>query len=134
MLNREGDRIADITLGDLTADREKAAASRRDFTEGLNPPGTWVDFGAIATNGSAKVNRGGNSLTVFPYPRDREFRVALDLGKLVVGAAPAPAKATVHAMAAGTQADLGEVPARVDKGRLVFEVGTPGASRYVVSW
>ncbi|MGQ9731238.1 MAG: DUF5696 domain-containing protein [Candidatus Zipacnadales bacterium] len=132
MIQREGEHITNITLGDLSVDAARYEATREDFTKNLNPPGTWVDFGKIATNGSVKVNRSKDSLTLFPYPRDTEFRIALDLAKIVPGAQAKSAK--VRALAAFTQEDMGDVEARTEHGRLVFDAGRVGAGRYVVTW
>ncbi|MBM3476822.1 MAG: hypothetical protein FJX75_26415 [Armatimonadetes bacterium] len=134
MLKRENGKITDITLGDLSADAAKQQASRADFTANLNPPGTWVDFGKVATDGSVKVNLRGDSLTVFPYPRDKAFKVALDTQRILPRVKIDLGKITVHALAAGTQTDMGAVPSQIEKGRVVFEVGTAGAGRYVVTW
>jgi hypothetical protein len=133
-VQREGDRITNITLADVGQLPESAAAPRADFTAHLNPTGTRVDFGKIATDGSVKVNIGKQSLTVFPYPRDREFTVALDLKAIVPNARIDPAKAQVKALAAGTQADMGKVASSVEGGRLTFRVGMKGAGRYAISW
>jgi hypothetical protein len=134
VLKRENGKTTAITLGDLSADAAKQQASRADFTANLNPLGTWVDFGKVATDGSVKVNLRGDSLTVFPYPRDKAFKVALDPKRILPQVKIDLAKITVHALAAGTQVDLGVVPSQIDKGRVVFAVGTPGAGRYVVTW
>jgi len=133
-LTRENGKITNVTLGDLSGVAKEVAVGRADFTAHLNPPGTRVDFGKIATDGSVKVSRGEKNLTVFPYPRDREFTVALDLKAIAPKASPDPRQARVHALAAGTQADLGAVPTTVENGRLTFKVGLKGAGRYVVSW
>jgi hypothetical protein len=67
---------------------------------------------------------------VFPYPRDRSFRVTLDLGALASKADPA--RVRVEAFAAGTR--LGPVPAKGSGRRIELTLGTPGAGRYVVTW
>jgi len=131
---REGNRVTGITLGDAAEGVQKLAAERADFAANLNPPGTMVDFGKLATAGSVKVNLGKNSLTVFPYPREKTFKVALDVRALSGGQQVDPKKVRVQALAASTRADLGTVACSVDKGRVVFEVGTKGAGRYVVGW
>jgi hypothetical protein len=132
LVTREGGQVTGVKLGGFQ-DVIDAQAPHADFGARLNPAGTWADFGALATDGSVKVNRGGSALTVFPYPRERAFGIALDLGELA-GQPVDPAAAKVHALASGTQADLGEVPCRVERGRLVFQAGTAGAGRYVVRW
>lgn len=103
-----------------------------DFADHLNAEGTWIDFGPLATDGSVKINRGQDQLTVFPYPRERRFRVSLDLRRWK--GAGRGNRAQVRALAPRTLADLGLVESRLDRGRLVFETAMPGAGRYVVSW
>jgi hypothetical protein len=132
-LERDGDRITNITLGDISEAGESATAPA-DFTAHLNPPGARVDFGTIATDGSVKVNRGSEGLTVFPYPRNREFAVTLDLKAIAPEAEIDPGKVEVRALAALTQEDMGKVPGALDGARLTFRVGLEGAGRYVVSW
>jgi hypothetical protein len=103
-----------------------------DFKAHTNPPGTWLDFGPVATDGAFKLNRGERSLVLFPYPRDREFRVSLDLK--VLAATADTTRLQVRAVAAGDQRDLGPVQFSTAAGRLQFAAGRPGAGRYVVSW
>jgi hypothetical protein len=133
-VKRDGDRITDVALGDISADVQQLEARRADFTANLNPAGTWIDFGKVATDGSVKINRSPEGLTVFPYPRAKRFRVALDVRRIAGDAAIDPAKVTVRALAAGTREDLGLVATRVENGRVAFEVGLGGAGRYVLEW
>ncbi|NMD36686.1 MAG: hypothetical protein GYA73_12430, partial [Planctomycetes bacterium] len=101
-----------------------------DFAAHRNPPGTWVDFGKVATDGAVKVDRRPDRLVVFPYPRAREFRVSLALPP---GAEAA--RVRLRALAAETREDLGPVPFAWDgAGRLAFTAGMPRAGRYVVAW
>src|SRR3990172_7199500 len=51
--------------GQVTAITASPAArpppgSDEDFTAHTNPPGTWLDFGKVATDGSLKINRESN--------------------------------------------------------------------------
>ena len=103
-----------------------------DFTAHLNAAGTWIDFGKVATDGSAKIQREPGQMIVFPYPRDKRFRVSLDLQALAPSADPQHLQ--VVALAAGTQQPLGAADFVWENGRLVLTVGTPSAGRYVVSW
>ena len=103
-----------------------------DFTAHTNPPGTWIDFGKVATDGSLMIRREANQLTIFPYPRDKEFRTSIDI-KAIVPAADL-SKLKVRALAAETNADLGPVESGIENGRLVLPLGTPGAGRFVVVW
>ena len=130
----EGGKVTDIRL--LPPEQLKAVAEvpRADFTAHLNPEGTKVDFGKLATDGSVKVEKGDRALTVLPYPRDREFSVQLRIAQIVPGADVQTGKVRVRALAAGTQVDLGAVDARVNDGSVSFRTGVKGAGRYVVEW
>ena len=132
-LKRAGEQVTNVTFVPGAEVLAGQAVPRADFTAHLNPAGTLVDFGAVATDGSVKVNRGAQALTVFPYPRGREFLVKLDLARLA-GRAVDPGRAKVTAKAAGGGPDLAPVPASVEDGRLVFRVGLAGAGRYTVTW
>lgn len=134
LLTRTDGKITSISQGDLTAVAARLHAGQADFTVRLNPPGTWADFGNVATDGSVKVNRAADRLTLFPYPRERVFQVALDLRRLLPGVTIDPAKVRAEAGAAGTAAPLGVVPVTVVDGRITFSVGQPGAGRYVLTW
>ena len=103
-----------------------------DFTAHLNPPGTWIDFGKVATDGSAKIQREPERLIVFPYPRDKRFRVSLDLQALAPAADPQHVQ--VLALAAGTQQPLGTAEFTWENDRLVLTAGTPHVGRYLVTW
>lgn len=133
-LERDGGRITGIKLADISEAGKEQQTLQADFTAHMNPPGTWVDFGTIATDGSVKVNRGEENLVVFPYPRDRAFDVALNLKAIVPGSEIDPERVEVRALAAFTQEDMGKVASRMEEGRLRFGVGMAGAGRYVVSW
>ncbi|MEI7729042.1 MAG: DUF5696 domain-containing protein [Verrucomicrobiota bacterium] len=103
-----------------------------DFTAHLNPAGTMIDFGPLVTDGALKIQRGADQLTLFPYPRDQQFRVSLNWKTLVPGATAAKLKLT--ARSALEQKDLGAVPFRVEQDRLIFEAGLKGAGRYLLQW
>ena len=103
-----------------------------DFSAHLNRPGTWIDFGPVATDGAVKINRAKDRLVLFPYPRDTPFRVSLDLKTLAPAADTARVK--VRALAAGNGRDLGLATFQWDKSRLVITTGLAGAGRYVVQW
>ena len=133
-LTKKDGVITDIALGDISQVEAEAARAEADFSAHMNPPGTMVDFGKIATDGSIKVNLGERSLTVFPYPREREFTVRLDLKAIAPGASIADAAVKVEARATGDQAPMGEVAAAVRNGAVTFRAGQPGAGRYVVNW
>ncbi len=132
VLERRDGQITGITLGDLTRDREQRQVKPADFGAHLNPAGTLLDFGPVATDGSVKINREPRRLVIFPYPRGKAFTVKLDVAKLAKGAPATGLK--VRALAARTQADLGEVPATVEGGRLVFRTTVKAAGRYVIGW
>ncbi|MCY3019005.1 MAG: DUF5696 domain-containing protein, partial [Planctomycetota bacterium] len=131
-VERQGGTITNIT----SEAPAKAAAEGReadaDFSARLNPAGTWIDFGKVATDGSAKIVREKDRLIVFPYPRDKRFRVSLDLKALAPTADAG--RVQVRALAAGTQQDIGAADFKVEDGRLVLTAGMAGAGRYVVTW
>ena len=130
-IGKEAGKITSIVAEKPTA-TPQAVPPEADFKAHTNPSGTWIDFGAIATDGAVKINREQDRLVIFPYPRERAFRVSLDLKAL----APAAnlSRVQVHALAAGDQRDLGPVEFKTEKGRIAFTLGTPQAGRYVLSW
>ena len=131
-VERSGNQITHIVATPPPADYSSGKPGEADFTVRLNPPGTWFNFGKIATDGSVKVNHESNRLVVFPYPRGQVFGVSLDLKALVPAAKPEQVQ--VHALAAGTQKDLGTVPFQVDHGRLKLTCGRAGVGRFLVTW
>ncbi len=131
-LKRQGDKITDITAKKITLASQPKDPHAADFAARLNPPGTWIDFGPVATDGSVKINRQPNQLVLFPYPRDKAFRITLDVKALAPAADLSALK--VRALAAGTCQDLGPADFRMEGGRLVLTVGKPGAGRYVIAW
>jgi hypothetical protein len=112
--------------------RREKAKDQADFTAHLNRPGTWIDFGPVATDGAVKINRQKDRLVLFPYPRDKSFGVSLDLKAIAPAADPARVK--VRVLAAGDAHDLGPAEFRWEKDRLVMTLGRKGAGRYVVQW
>ncbi len=128
---RDGAEIKNITMKKpARADypREEVA----DFNVRLNPEGTWIEFGKLATDGSVKVNREAERLVLFPYPRDRQFRVQLDLKALAPSADAS--RAAVRALAGKSREDLGPVDCRIVDGRLSITLGKHGAGQYVITW
>jgi hypothetical protein len=105
------------------------SAPEADFAAHRNPEGTWVDFGTIATDGAAKVERTAEGFTIFPYPREKKFRVSV-----VLPAGAEQTRVKVRALTALTREDLGPVDFTFENGRLVLTVGKSGAGRYVVTW
>ncbi|MCX7598420.1 MAG: hypothetical protein N2512_06075, partial [Armatimonadetes bacterium] len=117
IVTREGGKITDVQLlGPAEAARDYPKPA--DFSVRLNPPGTLAIFPKVATDGSVKVDKGARSLTVFPYPREREFTVRLNMKELAPGLDLAAGKITLRALAAGSKEDLGEVPFTIDDGWL----------------
>lgn len=130
MLDRKDDTITGIRReAPPTAKTEEPDL---DFTAHTNPPGTWIDFGKVATDGSLMIRREANQLTIFPYPRDKEFRASIDV-KAIAPTADL-AKVKVRALEASTLTDLGPVETRLENGNLVLHFGMPKAGRYVVEW
>ena len=128
-LQKQSGELMSVTAGPADV---SPPGSAEDFAAHTNPPGTWLNFGKVATDGSLKINREPNRLVIFPYPRDRAFRASLNLKALTPAAKPA--KLQVRALAAGTQADLGPVDFKLEKGRLLLTFAAPGAGRYIVAW
>ena len=132
VVKRAGDKVTEIALGDIGEAAREQEVGRADFGAHLNPAGTWVEFGKVGTDGSAKINKEKGRLVIFPYPRGKEFRLSLSLKALAPAADPA--RVQVRAVAAGTGQDLGKAVFTVAAGRLTLTTGTPGAGRYVVTW
>ena len=126
---RSGDKITAITAEASCGDRRRRV-TRPTSAAHLNRPGTWIDFGPVATDGAVKINREKGRLVLFPYPRGKRFRVAIDLKAL----APYfdPSRVKVRALAAGDARDLGPAEFRWENGRLIITMGRPGVGRYVV--
>jgi len=122
-----------ITAEKVTpAMRSQPPSNEADFTAHTNPSGTWFDFGKLATDGAVKINREKNRLVLFPYPREKKFRVSLDLKALAPGAGLS--RVQVRALRAGTQEDLGPAEFKPENGRLLLTFGVPSAGRYVLTW
>ena len=82
----KGGQIRGVTAEKPTAALSPGSAAEADFTAHMNPAGTWIDFGKVATDGWLKVDRQADRLVVFPYPCDRAFRATLDLRQLAPAA------------------------------------------------
>jgi hypothetical protein len=132
VVQRENGTITRIAAEKPVAQALGATPGEADFSAHLNPAGTWVDFGKVATDGAVKINREANRLVLFPYPRDRQFKVALELKALAPTADFRQLK--LRALAVGTQQDLGAVPFTMENGRFVFQPGKAGVGRYMLSW
>ncbi len=131
-LERTNGTISNIIAAQATPDMEVQTAAEADFHAHTNPVGTWINFGVLATDGAVKINREPNRLVIFPYPRNRNFRLSLDWALLPKGIDPSTI--SVRALATSTQRDLGPVEFRNADGQLQIPLGTPGAGRYVVAW
>jgi hypothetical protein len=79
-----------------------------------------------------RIDRRPDRLIVFPYPRERQFRVSLDLKALAPSADASRVK--IRALAAGDCHDLGPVDFAWQNGRLTFATGAKGVGRYAVTW
>lgn len=136
LVTRQDGKVTDVKLADMAdvAKTYEPEGPPLDFAVRLNDAGTMIDFGKIATDGSVKVERAAKSLTLLPYPRDKQFTVSLDLKALCPQAKIVPGAVKVRVLAAGTKADMGATPVVWAKDRLVVKVGQAGAGRYVISW
>lgn len=133
-VTREGQKAVAVKLADSTQRIAELTKSTTDFGVRLNPAGTRIDFGKIVTDGSVKVNLGKDRLMVFPYPRERQFTVTLNLPALLPNVKSDWRNVQVRALAAGTQAEMGKVEAKVENGIVTWECGGKGVGRYVVTW
>ena len=131
-LERSGGKITAITAAPPPRPVKTASDDRADFSAHLNRPGTWVDFGPVATDGAVKINRAKDRLVLFPYPRNKAFHVSLDLKALAPAADPL--RVAVRVLAAGDGRDLGPAEFRWEKQRLVIAMGHAGAGRFVIEW
>ena len=129
MTNITAEKITTANAGALA---DRTSVQKADFSAHTNPSGTWIDFGKLATDGAVKINREARRLVVFPYPRDKEFSLSLDLKSLAPAADPT--QITVRALAANTQQDLGPAQFKIEKGRLLMKLGKKNAGRYAISW
>lgn len=131
-LRRDGGKVVEVTAAKPTEPFLPVSVPQADFTAHLNPAGTWIDFGPLATDGALKIERAPDGLTILPYPRDRAFRAVLDLGQLAPAARAD--RIAVRILSAGDQRDLGAADFQLDGGRLELRFGQPGAGRYRVTW
>lgn len=145
-VEREGGEVTRIALEKVAPEDRPPDSRQADFTAHLNPEGTRIDFGKVATDGSVKIEKGRDRLEILPYPRGRRFEVRIDLAALLPAADPA--RVRVRAVAAGARRggagtggageggeprDPGPADFRVEGRTLTLTVGTPGAGRYIVS-
>ncbi len=131
VLERQNGRITGIKSSPPTA-ATNATAGEIDFSARLNPAGTWVDFGSIATDGAVKVNKSRDRLVVYPYPREKQFNVELDLAKLAPTANRK--RLTIQALAIGTGEVLQTLKPVWQGKRLGLTVGTARVGRYLITW
>lgn len=103
-----------------------------DFAAHLNPPGTWVDFGPVATDGALKIRPTNRGLMVWPYPRDQAFSARLDLEAWT--RRPQLDRLQVRLLAVGDERDLGPADFRVEGTRLHLRFGQPGVGRHLITW
>jgi hypothetical protein len=128
-VRKEG-KIIDVRAEKVAVTPAASDGLAADFRARLNPPGTWINFGKVATDGSVMIRRESDGLVLYPYPRERRFRVSLDV-KAFIPAADLP-HLQVRALAAGGGRDLGPVAAAQENGRLVLTMGMPGAGRFMI--
>jgi hypothetical protein len=131
-ITRKGDQVVQITAEQPAKELKQTTENKADFSAHMNREGTWIDFGPVATDGALKINRAKDRLVIFPYPREKQFHVSLDL-KAIAPAAE-PSRVTVRALAAGDAKDLGPAEFRCERGRLLITAGHPRAGRYLVHW
>lgn len=114
-------------LDALTAACAKAVP-RADFSRNMNTPGTWIDFGVLATDGSVKVDLNPEQLIVYPYPRGRVFSVEIAPERLgLIG----EAYTVVVKKELSDETLTAFEPERRGQ-RVRFQVGQEGAGRYLI--
>lgn len=131
-LKGEDGKLTGIMAEKVDAAGKPKDATEADFSARLNPPGTWVDFGKLSTDGSVKINRQPDRLILYPYPREKPFRVVFDLKALCPRGRDAEIQ--VRALAAGSDRDIGPVEFQRRDGRLLLTVGKPGAGKYAITF
>ena len=129
-LQRQGGQITSITAEPPVP--VTGTTPEADFNVHLNPPGTFIDFAKVSTDGSLKIHKEKDRLVIFHYPREKGVRASLDLRQLLPGAKARGVQ--VRALGAGDQADLGLADFKLEGDRLLLTLGQqPGAGRYVVT-
>lgn len=128
-----GGQVVEVASGPAAHARPGATrVAEADFAAHRNPPGAWLDFGSVATDGAVKIHREAGRLVIFPYPREQQFRLSLDVKALAPAAEVS--RLRVRALAAGNQSDLGPAQFKVERDRLWLTAGQPGVARWVVEW
>ena len=107
---------------------EKPEEQPLDFNVRMTPKGHVIDFGPVATDGSVKINRSAESLTIFPYPREKEMTVKINLKRFPLPQRPRK----LVAKAPLTQEIIGDVSFTIDGDWLVFKTTVRNAGRYVL--
>ena len=133
-IKREGGVVTDVRVTDTESKPPVTDALHADFSAHLNAAGTWIEFGAIATDGSVKIERRDGFLDVLPYPRDKSFTVAIDVARVAHAPSALPDSIRVDALAALTQAELGSVAHTIKDGRIVFTTRAGQVGRYRIRW
>jgi hypothetical protein len=108
--------------------RQAHLAQRRAFDERMNAAGKPVDFGKARTDGSFKLYKRKDAMTLLPYPRDKEFAIELDLSKIAAGRAVEK----IEAFDADGK-PLGPVKHENNGPWLRFRAGMPRAARFEVA-
>ncbi|NOZ21008.1 MAG: hypothetical protein GXP25_07955 [Planctomycetes bacterium] len=128
-VTRKDGKVTNIKLVGIDDLKKEQNEKRKRFTDRLNVAGRKIDFGSVATDGSFKVLVREDGLELLPFPRDRKFRIELDLRPLLPKQPIAKAKIT--AVDAKGKA-IGNVASKLANGRLTFDAGTKGAARYQI--
>ena len=120
--------ITDVSFQPVSELPEKPEEQPLDFNVRMTPKGHVIDFGPVATDGSVKINRSAESLTIFPYPREKEMTVKINLKRFPLPQRPRK----LVAKAPLTQETIGDVPFTIDGDWLVFKTTVRNAGRYVL--
>jgi hypothetical protein len=125
-VTREGGRVRQTKLLDVSDVAERQRVKRKVFDERMNLAGKTIDFGTVRTNGSVKLTKKRHAWRLLPYPRDKAFDVALDLKLFGAVDTRMPRVSAASAEARF----IARVERKVDEKRIAFKTGTPAAAEY----
>ena len=130
-VEREGTRVKSLKLLPIDDARRGQLAKRRVFDERMNTAGKLIDFGTVRTDGSFKLYKRGDRLTLLPYPREKEFSIELDV-RTLAGVGRSAAVRIDALDAEGKRLGGGDGVAK--GGWVTFRAGAPGVARFEVTF
>ena len=131
VVKRKNGAVAGVAAEGVSDLAEQQTQSRRQFTDRMNTAGKAVDFGPATTNGSFALRKRRDRLELLPFPRDKKFRIELDLQQ-ILGTKEIP---KVHIEAEDAKGNrVARVSSEIRDAKLVFLAGVPGAAKYVIRY